>query len=160
MFAQQPATGFAVTSSAFAQGAEIPAQYTCKGANTSPALAWTGAPAETATFAVIVDDPDAPGGTFVHWVIWNLPKSASGVPDAVPKRDSLPDGSLQGRNDFHKIGYLGPCPPGGATHHYFFHVYALDTPLQLPPGAGRDSLDGAMQGHIKAKAEYTGTFHK
>jgi Raf kinase inhibitor-like YbhB/YbcL family protein len=153
-------TTFALTSSAFAAGAEIPRQYTCKGADTSPALAWSGAPAQSASFALIVDDPDAPHGTWVHWVLWNLPASAHALPQGVAKRDQLDDGSRQGRNSDGKTGYSGPCPPGGQTHRYFFRFYALDGKLDLAPGAGRGDLDGAMKGHVLAQTEYMGTFHK
>ncbi len=151
---------FKLSSSAFAAGAEIPRQYTCKGADTSPALAWSGAPASTAAFALIVDDPDAPHGTWVHWVLWNVPATAQALPEGVPKRDQLDDGSRQGRNSDRKIGYNGPCPPSGQTHRYFFRLYALDAKLDLAAGADRASLDAAMKGHILGQAEYMGTFHK
>jgi len=151
---------FTLSSSAFSSGGEIPTQYTCKGPDTSPALEWTGAPPHTASFALIMDDPDAPAGTWVHWVIWNVPAGTHALPADVPKRDQLPDGSQQGRNSFRKIGYNGPCPPGGATHRYFFRLYALDAKLQLSPGASRSDLDVAMNGHTLGHAEYMGTFHK
>jgi Raf kinase inhibitor-like YbhB/YbcL family protein len=153
-------TTFALTSPAFAAGAEIPRQYTCKGADTSPALAWSGAPANTASFALIVDDPDAPHGTWVHWVLWNLPASVHSLPEGLPKRDQLDDGSRQGRNSNQKVGYSGPCPPSGQTHRYFFRLYALDGKLDLAAGAGRSDLDTAMKGHVLAQTEYMGTFHK
>jgi len=151
---------FALTSSAFGSGAEIPQPYTCKGVDNSPALQWSGAPAKTASFALIMDDPDAPAGTWVHWVLWNLPAAAHSLPQAVPKQEQLGDGSRQGRNSFQKVGYNGPCPPGGQTHRYFFRVYALDTKLDLSAGASRDQLDAAMKGHVLAEAEYMGTFHR
>ena len=154
------AKAFTLTSSAFAAGAEIPAQYTCKGSNISPPLDWSGAPANAAGFALIVDDPDAPGGVWVHWVLWSLPAAAHSLPEGVPKRDQLDDGSTQGRNDFHKGGYSGPCPPGGAPHRYFFRLYALDSKLALAAGANRAALDAAMKGHILVQTEYMGTFHK
>ena len=116
------ATAFTLTSSAFAPGAAIPEQYSCKGADTSPALEWSGAPANVASFALIMDDPDAPGGTWVHWVLWNLPATAQSLPQGVPKREQLDNGARQGKNSFRKIGYNGPCPPAGATHRYFFRV--------------------------------------
>jgi Raf kinase inhibitor-like YbhB/YbcL family protein len=153
-------TAFALTSSAFTAGGEIPKQYSCKGSDTSPPLAWSGAPANSGSFALIVDDPDAPHGTWVHWVLWNLPANAHGLPEGVPRRDQLDDGSQQGRNSDRKIGYNGPCPPAGQTHRYFFRLYALDGKLDLPPGADRTSLDTAMKGHILAQTEYMGTFHK
>jgi hypothetical protein len=151
---------FAVTSSAFAAGGEIPKQYTCKGADTSPPLGWSGAPANAAGFALIVDDPDAPHGTWVHWVLWNLPLAAHALPEGMAKRDQLDDGSRQGRNSDRKIGYNGPCPPGGQTHRYFFRLYALDGKVDLASGATRADLDAAMKGHVLAQAEYMGTFHK
>jgi len=151
---------FTLTSSAFASGAEIPQAYTCKGADYSPALEWTGAPAKTATFALIMDDPDAPAGTWVHWVLWDLPAAAHALPQGIPKREQLEDGSRQGRNSFKKIGYNGPCPPGGQTHRYFFRLFALDGKLDVAAGASSGQLDTAMQGHVLGKAEYMGTFHR
>jgi hypothetical protein len=153
-------TAFTLTSSAFVPGAAIPQQYSCKGADTSPALEWSGAPPNTATFAIIMDDPDAAGGTWVHWVLGNLPANAQSLPEGVPKREQLDDGARQGRNSFHKTGYNGPCPPAGATHRYFFRLYALDGKLDLAAGASRSQLDAAMKGHVLAEAEYMGTFHK
>lgn len=154
------AMGFTLTSSAFSSGGEIPQQYTCKGPDNSPALQWSGAPAKTASFALIMDDPDAPAGTWVHWVMWDLPAGAHSLPEGVSKRDQLDDGSRQGRSSFKKVGYNGPCPPGGATHHYYFRLYALDTKLDLPAGASRGQLDSVMKGHILAEADYMGTFHR
>ncbi|HLI63808.1 MAG TPA: YbhB/YbcL family Raf kinase inhibitor-like protein [Terriglobales bacterium] len=151
---------FTLTSPAFAAGAEIPPQYTCKGADISPALEWSGAPAHTVSFALIMDDPDAPAGTWVHWVVWNMPASVHSLPAGVPKHERLSDGTQQGRNSFRKTGYGGPCPPGGATHRYFFRLYALDSKLNLAAGADRAQLDEAMQGHVLAQTEYMGTFHK
>lgn len=109
---------------------------------------------------MIMDDPDAPAGTWVHWVLWNVPATAHSLPQGLPKRDQLDDGSQQGKNDFKKIGYNGPCPPGGKTHRYFFRFYALDAKLSLAAGATRDQLDAAMKGHVLGQAEYMGTFHK
>ncbi len=151
---------FTLTSSRFASGAEIPPQHTCKGTDTSPQLSWSGASGKTQAFALIVDDPDAPGGVWVHWVIWNIPTATHALPDNVAKREQLDDGSQQGRNDFGRVGYNGPCPPGGQTHRYFFRLYALDGKLSLAPGASRAELDTAMKGHVVAEAEYMGTFHK
>lgn len=164
-FAQQSATrgasmAFTLTSSAFAAGAGIPPQYTCKGADTSPALEWSGSPANAASFAMIMDDPDAPAGTWVHWVLWNIQAKDHALPQGEPKREQVNDGSLQGQNSFKKIGYNGPCPPSGQTHRYFFRLYALDVKLSLAAGATRDQLDAAMKGHVLAQSEYMGTFHK
>jgi Raf kinase inhibitor-like YbhB/YbcL family protein len=149
-----------LTSSAFAAGAAIPEQFTCKGADTSPALAWSGVPQNTASFALIMDDPDAPSGTFVHWVIWNLPATAHSLPEGVAKTEQLPDGARQGRNSAGNTGYYGPCPPAGQTHRYFFRLYALDSKPELAAGAQRSVVDAAIQGHILAQGEYMGTFHK
>ena len=113
-----------------------------------------------ASFALIMDDPDAPAGTWVHWVLWNLPANAQALPEGVPRREQLENGARQGRNSFHKGGYNGPCPPAGATHRYFFRLYALDGKLDLAAGASRAQLDEAMKGHMLAQAEYMGTFHK
>jgi Raf kinase inhibitor-like YbhB/YbcL family protein len=151
---------FTVKSSAFEAGAGIPKQFTCQGPDASPALEWSGAPPKTASFALIMDDPDAPAGTWVHWVLWNLPAGAHSLPEALAKGEQLDDGSRQGRNDFRKIGYNGPCPPPGKTHRYFFRLYALDVKLDLAPGATRQELDAAMKGHILGEAKYMGTFRR
>ena len=149
-----------VTSSAFASEAMIPQQYTCKGDDVSPALEWSDAPAKAASFAIIMDDPDAPRGTWVHWVLWNLPASAHSVPQGVPKSEQLDGGARQGRNSNGNVGYNGPWPPMGQTHRYFFRVYALDTKLDLAARAERADLDAAMKGHVLAEGEYMGKFHK
>jgi hypothetical protein len=167
-FPQQPTSGkgrnagaaVTLTSPAFAPGGDIPEQYTCKGADSSPALEWRGTPAHVSGFALIADDPDAPQGTWTHWIAWNLPPSAHAVPAGVPKRAQLDDGTKQGRNDFHNIGYNGPCPPPGKAHRYFFRLYALNGTSDLPPGASRADVDAAIAGHIVAQAEYMGTFHR
>ncbi len=151
---------FKLTSSGFTSGAEIPKQYTCKGTDVSPALEWSGAPEHTAGFALIMDDPDAPAGTWVHWVIWNVPPTAHSLPEGISKREQLDDGGRQGSNSFGKIGYNGPCPPPGQTHRYFFRLYALDQRLNVQAGASRSQLDTAMQGHVLAHSEYMGTFHR
>jgi len=151
---------FNLKSSAFAAGAGIPNKFTCVAADVSPALEWSGAPAKTVTFALIMDDPDAPVGTWVHWVLWNLPPSAHSLPEGFAKREQLDDGSRQGANDFRKIGYNGPCPPPGKPHRYFFRLYALDAKLNLAPGATRQELDAAMKGHVLGQAEYMGTFRR
>lgn len=151
---------FSLTSSAFSSGGAIPQQYSCKGQDVSPPLAWSGAPAKTAGFALIMDDPDAPSGVWVHWVLWNVPAAKHSLPEGVAKSDQLEDGSLQGRNSSQKIGYHGPCPPEGQTHRYFFRLYALDGKLDLAAGASRSDLDAAMKGHVLAQSEYMGTFHK
>jgi len=151
---------FTMSSPAFSPGAAIPKPYTCQGTDISPALAWSDHPAQTASFALILDDPDAPVGTWVHWVIWNIPASAHQLAENVAKHDRLDIGAMQGSNDFRKIGYNGPCPPPGKTHRYFFRLYALDAKLNLAPGATRMELDADMKGHILAQAEYMGTFRR
>ncbi len=148
-----------VTSSAFAAGQPIPSLYSCRGRNISPPLAWSGAPGTTRSFALILDDPDAPSGTYVHWVIYNIPGSSQGLPEAIAGSAKLGDGSLQGTNSSGGTGYTGPCPPSG-THHYHFKLYALDTLLTLSSGATKDQLLKAMQGHILAQGEVIGTFSK
>jgi Raf kinase inhibitor-like YbhB/YbcL family protein len=158
--AQRPTVNLTVTSSGFASGASIPNKYTCKGEDISPALQWSGAPSNTAAFAVMMDDPDAPSGTWVHWVMWDIAAATHALPEGVAKREQLQDGARQGRNSFGKPGYNGPCPPPGQTHRYYFRVYALDRKLDLQAGANRAQLDSAMQGHIVAQGEYMGTFHR
>ena len=154
------AVAFTMKSSAFAGGTEIPKKFTCEGPDVSPAVEWSGPPAKTAGFALIMDDPDAPVGTWVHWVLWNLPANTHSLREDVAKREQLEDGPRQGRNDFRKIGYNGPCPPLGKPHRYFFRLYALDAKLDLAPGATRAELDTAMKGHILGQAEYLGTFRR
>jgi hypothetical protein len=148
-----------ITSTAFEEGGMIPRQYTCDGEDVSPPLAWTGVPEAAKTTALISDDPDAPMGTWVHWVLFNLPASEKGLPEAVPTDKELKNGTKQGRNDFRRIGYGGPCPPGG-THRYFFKVYALDTVLDLPAGATKAELIKAMEGHILAQAQLMGKYRR
>ena len=148
-----------IASTGFAAGQPIPAVYSCHGRNVSPPLAWAGAPGATKSFALILDDPDAPSGTFVHWVLYNVPAGSRNLPEAVPGRAKLDDGSLQGTNGAGGTGYTGPCPPSG-THHYHFKLYALDSALSLPSGATKDQVLKAMQGHILAQAELIGTFSK
>ena len=148
-----------VTSTAFAQGQPIPRQYSCDGKGISPPLAWSGAPSGTKSFALIMDDPDAPAGTFVHWVIYNLPGSSQGLPESVSADAKLADGSLQGSNSSRRTGYTAPCPPSG-THRYFFKLYALDGSLGLASGPTKDQLLKAMQGHILAQGELMGTFSR
>lgn len=150
---------FALTSTAFGPGEPIPPKYTCDGADISPPLNWSDPPPGTQSFALICDDPDAPVGTWVHWVIFNLPATAGGLPEAVPTGSELADGSRQGRNSWGRTSYGGPCPPGG-THRYFFKLYALDAQMPLSAGAGKDDLVRAMQGHILASTELMGTYSR
>jgi Raf kinase inhibitor-like YbhB/YbcL family protein len=137
-----------LTSSAFRDGERVPVRHTCDGEDLSPPLGWTGVPVETRSFALISDDPDAPRGTWVHWLIWNLPADAVEIGEGVPPRPELPSGARQGLNDGGDLGYGGPCPPPGKPHRYFFRLYALDTALNLAPGVNRSDLEAAMAGHI------------
>lgn len=145
---------------AFADGSEIPKRYTCSGADLSPALNWVGVSPAARSLALIADDPDAPGGTWTHWVIWNIPAHLKALPEAVPTREILENGACQGANDFHRIGYGGPCPPPGKAHRYFFKLYALDAKLDLKTGASRQELERAMKRHVLAQAEWVGTFRR
>ncbi len=151
---------FQLQTTRFPLGGSIPAAYTCDGANTSPALAWSGAPASTKSFALILDDPDAPSGTFVHWVLYNLPATARSLPASVPKQNQLAEGGSQGRNDFGEIGYGGPCPPGHKPHHYRFVLYALDSSLTLPAGATKLQVEDAIKGHIVARGKLIGAYSR
>ncbi len=145
-------------SDAFKSGDAIPRRYTCEGEDTSPALSWTDPPAATKSFALIVTDPDAPAHTWVHWVIYNLPASARSIREGVPKVGQIPGGAIQGSNDFNRLGYGGPCPPSGKPHRYFFRLYALNTRLNLKPGATREEVEQAMKGHILAEGELMGLY--
>jgi Raf kinase inhibitor-like YbhB/YbcL family protein len=145
-----------LTSTAFANGMRIPDQYSCWGEGISPPLDWSGAPDGTNSFALIVDDPDAPSGTYVHWVIYNIPATEPGLPEGIAAAAELQDGSLQGTNSSRRTGFTSPCPPSG-THRYFFKLHALDTVLDLPSGATKDQLLKAMQGHMLAQGQLMGT---
>lgn len=147
-------------SSAFQSGAEIPRKYTCDGADVSPPLGWENAPAGTKAFALIADDPDAPVGTWVHWVIYDLPAETKELTEGVKPNETLPNGTKQGMNDFRKIGYGGPCPPPGPAHRYYFKLYALDAPTGLKPRATKQQLLDAMKGHILAEAELMGRYKR
>jgi Raf kinase inhibitor-like YbhB/YbcL family protein len=148
-----------LTSTAFDEGGMIPAQYTCDGQNVSPPLAWSGVPEAAKSLALVADDPDAPGGTWTHWVIYQIPATEKGLAENVPARDTLDDGARQGKNDFKKTGYGGPCPPSG-THRYFFKLYALDTDLNLPPGSTKDQLLKATEGHVVAQGQLMGRYKR
>jgi len=150
----------AVSSPVFQEGGKIPTKYTCDGQDVSPALSWGEPPADTRSFVLIVDDPDAPGGVFTHWVLLNLPAGSRELPEAVPAKAQLPNGSVQGKNDFGKIGYGGPCPPSGRPHRYRFTLYALDKALDLKAGASKTKVIGAMQGHILAQGQLTGMYQR
>jgi Raf kinase inhibitor-like YbhB/YbcL family protein len=156
--AKGAAMGFQISSTAFASSQMIPKQFTCDGGDVSPQLSWNGVPAGAKSFALIMDDPDAPVGTWVHWVLFNLPADAKELPEGVAKQEQLPDGSLQGRNDFRKIGYGGPCPPAGKPHRYFFKLYALDGKLDLKAGASKADVERAMKGHVLGETELIGRY--
>lgn len=150
---------FALTSSAFNEGAAIPPLYTCEGQDVSPPLAWTAPPDGTKSLALINDDPDAPGKTWVHWVVYNIPPPVQQLPEAFSTDRELPDGTRQGITDFGRIGYGGPCPPSG-THRYYFKLYALDGVLSLPPGATKQQLERAIEGHLLARAQLMGAYRR
>lgn len=151
--------GIKVKSTAFDEGGMIPKRYTCDGADISPQLSWTGVPDGTKSIALISDDPDAPMGTWVHWVLYNLPPDVTELPEGVPSKKVLENGAKQGTNDFRKIGYGGPCPPGG-THRYYFKIYALDNEVNLEPGATKDQLLKAMKGHILVEGQLMGRYKR
>jgi Raf kinase inhibitor-like YbhB/YbcL family protein len=148
-----------LTCPSFEPAELIPSVYTCDGKDLSPPLRWTEAPAGTKSFALISDDPDAPVGTWVHWVVWNIPASVNSLEENQAKKDSLPGGIRQGTTDFRRIGYGGPCPPSG-VHRYFFHLYALDTLLDLPATTTKAGLEKAMTGHVLAQAELMGKYRR
>lgn len=150
---------FELTSSAFKSGDSIPPRHTCDGQDVSPPLAWTSPPAGTKSFALVCDDPDAPVGTWVHWVLYDLPATVRDLRAAVASTPTLPDGSRQGPNDFKKTGYNGPCPPRGGSHRYFWKLYAVDTVLGLAPGASKQALlMKALEGHLLGTAELMGRY--
>ena len=147
-----------LTSDAFQGGEMIPKQFTCDGPDISLALCWVDSPADTLRFALIVDDPDAPAGTWVHWLLYDLAGDNKSLAENVPKEDTLANGARQGRNDFGRIGYGGPCPPPGKPHRYFFKLYALDTEVGLEAGATKAEVEQAIEGHVLAKAELMGRY--
>ncbi len=148
-----------ITSTAFDEGGMIPAKYTCDGPNISPPLAWSSVPENTVSIALICDDPDAPMGTWVHWVLFNLPPETKELPEDLPPKEIVSNGAKQGKNDSRRIGYSGPCPPGG-THRYYFKIYALDTKLDLEPGVVKKELVKAMGGHILGEGQLMGRYQR
>lgn len=151
---------FTLQTMAFRNGGEIPKRYTCTGDDISPALSWSSVPSGTRSLALIVDDPDAPGGTWAHWLLWNIPTQSTALPEGCPAKEVLDNGARQGRNDFQRVGYGGPCPPPGKPHRYFFHLFALDTILDLRAGASRGELESAMGKHVLARAEWMGKYRR
>ncbi len=154
---QSKKTEIKLTSSAFKDGEMIPAKYTCDGNNFSPSLLWSSVPNGTKSIALICDDPDAPMGTWVHWVIYDLPVSIKELPENIPSQEKLQNGAKHGINDFHKFGYGGPCPPGD-THRYYFKIYALDNETGIKPGATKEQLLKVMKGHILAEGQLMGKY--
>jgi len=148
-----------LTSSDIRDGQQIPDKFTCNGANISPALGWSTPPAATRSFALILNDRNAPLGSFVHWVIFDMPATTLALDGSVPAVGQLANGARQGRNDFDNFGYGGPCP-GHSEHHYVFMLFALDTKLNLPAGATRAQLDDAMKGHVLARGKFEARFHR
>ena len=148
-----------LTSTAFKEGQPIPRTYTCDGVNISPPLEWSGVPKTAKTVAIICDDPDAPTGTWVHWVLYNLPADNIGIVESMPATEKLAAGGFQGKNDSEKIGYDGPCPPSG-THRYFFKIYALDSEPPLKAGATKAETMKAMEGHIILQGQLMGTYQR
>jgi Raf kinase inhibitor-like YbhB/YbcL family protein len=149
-----------LTSNAFPEGATIPTEHTADGRNASPPLKWPEPPAGTKRFALICEDPDAPRGTFTHWVLFNLPAESRELRADIPPETTLANGSIQGTNSFGKVGYGGPSPPPGKPHRYFFKLYALDRELDLPAGATKESVVSAMKGHILAEGRLMGTYSR
>lgn len=149
-----------VSTSAFEEGGRIPIKYSCEGKDVSPALQWDEPPMGTQSFALIMDDPDAPAGVFTHWVIFNILSNNQQLTEAIPTQAQLPSGALQGKNDFGRIGYGGPCPPPGPQHRYRFTLYALDKALDVTSGASKKQVLDAMEGHILAQGQLTGTYQR
>jgi Raf kinase inhibitor-like YbhB/YbcL family protein len=143
-----------ITTTAFQEGGNIPSKFTCDGADANPPLRFEEVPAEAKSLALIVDDPDAPGGLFTHWLLWNIHPKTTAV-----EENSAPSNGVQGKNDFGKSGYGGPCPPSG-THRYFFKIFALDRQLDLAAGSKRAQLDAQMRGHIMAQGELMGRYSR
>jgi Raf kinase inhibitor-like YbhB/YbcL family protein len=149
-----------ITSAAFAEGEPIPPKHTCDGRDLSPPLHWSKVPPGTRSLALIVDDPDAPAGTWVHWVLYGLSPELSGLPDGVGKSQYVLNGARQGLNDFKRLGYGGPCPPPGKPHRYFFKLYALDAGMALEPGVTKKELLQAMEGHVIGEGRLMGTYQR
>jgi Raf kinase inhibitor-like YbhB/YbcL family protein len=158
--AKEKTMNIQITSTAFSEGQPIPQKYTCQGSDVSPPLKWTNAPANTKSFALIMDDPDAPMGTWVHWVLYDLPATTTGLAEDTPKSQFLPGDAKQGLNSWPRLGYGGPCPPPGKAHRYFFKLYALDIVLDLKPGATKKDVETAMKGHVLAEGQLMGTYQR
>ena len=148
-----------ITSTVFTEGSMVPQEYTCDGEDISPPLAWSGVPDGTKSLALICDDPDAPMGTWVHWVLFNIPAHIMELPAKIPPEKIIQNGAKHGINDFRKFGYGGPCPPGG-THRYYFKLYALDTEINVETGITKAQLLKAMEGHILAEGQLMGRYSR
>ena len=151
---------FEMSAAAFHDRGAIPERFTCDGKDISPALAWSAPPTGTTSLALVVDDPDGPAGMWVHWVLYDLPGGLRKLSENLPKNRDLANGARQGRNDFGKIGYNGPCPPRGPAHRYFFKLYGLSSMTHLESGATKAELESAMRGKILAQAQLIGTFQR
>lgn len=151
---------FALTSPAFAEGGTIPNPFTCEGRDVSPVLRWSNPPQGTQSFILICDDPDAPVGTWVHWVLFNLPPETRELPEGLPTQDTLPNCARQGLNDFKRVGYGGPCPPPGSPHRYYFKLYALNTMLDLKPRVTKSQVLEAAKGHVLGETQLMGRFRR
>lgn len=154
------AMAFKIETTAFQPNQPIPKKYTCEGEDLSPPLTWSDVPAGTKSLALISDDPDAPMGTWVHWVLYDLPADTKKLEEGIPKNQTLANGAKQGMTDFKRPGYGGPCPPPGKPHRYYFKLYALDALVNLPAGATKSDLLVAMKGHILAQTELMGTYQR
>jgi len=150
----------ALNTSAFENGGDIPRKFTCDGEDASPEISWAGAPDGTETYALIVDDPDAPGRTFTHWVAYNIPAGVTGFEEGMSAFDIVKAGASQGKNDFGQAGYGGPCPPKGKPHHYHFHLYAVDAVLDIPSGVSKGAVLSALKGHVLADVEIVGLYKR
>jgi Raf kinase inhibitor-like YbhB/YbcL family protein len=149
-----------LTSPSIKEGQRVDARFTCDGEDRSPALSWSDLPKGTQSLTLIMDDPDAPSGTFTHWVLYGVAASRSSLPEGMDKLAEIKDLARQGKNDFGKLGYGGPCPPAGKPHHYRFKIFALAAGLSLPPGSDRSALERAMEGKILAQGLLTGTYQR
>ncbi len=149
-----------ISSSSFKDGGVVPSKYTCEGEDISPQIGWGELPEGVKSLAFVCDDSDAPGGDFVHWVIFNIPTEIDSLPEGIVAKDTLKFGAIQGMTDFGSVGYGGPCPPRGSVHHYHFKLYGLDKMLEADENATKDELLGKMEGHIVAKGEIVGLFKR
>lgn len=153
-------TSFKLSSKEFDNGEVIPIKYTCDGMDISPPLQWDGYPSNTKSFVLIVEDVDAPGRVFTHWLMYNIPGNVDKLEEGVEKIERLPSGALQGVNDFNEVGYGGPCPPPGKPHRYIFRIYALDETLDLKPRLSKKELLDSIKGHVIGEAELTGLYSR